>query len=215
MGTAKTTQLWTAFITVLCKLLAHLGFATRRTATVPAYVPASAQNAAAGATVPAARGTARTVVTGAGETGDPGETGGPGEAASRGGSGDTGLGFGDEPEPERARKRRFVRSKPKASRCVPPPSYTARRNRRQPLPPTIKQRIRAEAHGSSPSSRTRSSLVSDALVSDHRGGGAASAATAAPKAKAPAPTASAAGRIPSARARDSHATRERVLSPAA
>ncbi|MGW7519630.1 DUF6344 domain-containing protein [Streptomyces sp. NPDC054796] len=208
MGTAKTTQLWTAFITVLCKLLAHLGFATRRTATVPAYVPASAQNAAAGATVPAARGTARTVVTGTGETGD------TGEAAPRGGSGDTALSVRDEPEPERARKRRFVRSKPKASRCVPPPSYTARRNRRQPLPPTIKQRIRAEAHGSSPSSRTRSSLVSDALVSDHRGGGAASAAIAAPKAKAPAPTASAAGRIPSARARDSRATRERVLSPA-
>ncbi|WP_327289975.1 DUF6344 domain-containing protein [Streptomyces sp. NBC_01198] len=125
--TSRVTAFWGAFLNVLIKCIAALGFAT------PARMKAATSRQAAGtATVPAQAVATRAIAA----------------AAPVGGS-------AAPPMP--------------AGRVLLPAPRSSERGRS--LPPTMKQRIRAEAHGSSPSSR--SIAVSAERLSD------AAAATAA------------------------------------
>ncbi|MFF7155767.1 DUF6344 domain-containing protein [Streptomyces sp. NPDC008139] len=112
----NVTAFWSAFVGVLLKLVAGLGFATpARTARVHT---AAAQAAA----VPA---TAVAVANG------------------------TGAAPGTAPTPTRT---------PSCAALLPAPRPSSRS-----LPPTMKQRIRAEAHGSSPSARSIAPDTGEAL----------------------------------------------------
>ncbi|MEU6851802.1 DUF6344 domain-containing protein [Actinacidiphila alni] len=105
----NVTAFWSAFVSVLLKCVAGLGFATpARTARATAQVPAAAP-----AATPAAAPVRGTV---------------------------SGTAAPAEPIPTRT---------PGCAAYLPAPRPGGRT-----LPPTMKQRIRAEAHGSSPSARS-------------------------------------------------------------
>ncbi|WP_208853119.1 DUF6344 domain-containing protein [Streptomyces albofaciens] len=129
MAATKVTRLWAAFVTVIVKLLAALGFRT------PAAVTATAATGGTGA-VPAPA-PARTAVAGAGdgwaEPPADGDTDGPADAPG-----------GVDP------------------RYDVPAFALPRMRYGRILPPTMKQRIRAEAHGAAPSSRSVPVQLSDA-----------------------------------------------------
>ncbi|SHL66889.1 DUF6344 domain-containing protein [Actinacidiphila paucisporea] len=113
--TPRVIAFWGAFLNVLIKCIAALGFAT------PARMKGAAPRPAAGhATVPAQAVATRSFAGAAPRGGDPAR----GHAA-----------------PAHS-----------ASRVVLPAPRSSERGRS--LPPTMKQRIRAEAHGTSPSSRS-------------------------------------------------------------
>ncbi|MEN2420351.1 DUF6344 domain-containing protein [Streptomyces rimosus] len=122
MAATKVTRLWAAFVVVIVKVLAALGFRT------PAAVTATAATTgpvAAPAPVPAEAGDGRTALPGEADTGEPvGEWGRWAEDA-----------------------RAFALPRMRYGRI---------------LPPTMKQRIRAEAHGAAPSSRSVPVELSDA-----------------------------------------------------
>ncbi|MFF6955356.1 DUF6344 domain-containing protein [Streptomyces sp. NPDC008317] len=108
----NVTAFWSAFVGVLLKLVAGLGFATpARTARV--HTAADQAAAVPAATVAAANGT------------------------------------GAKPTPTRT---------PSCAALLPAPRPSSRS-----LPPTMKQRIRAEAHGSSPSARSIAPDTGEAL----------------------------------------------------
>ena len=109
MATAKVTTFWGAFVAVLLKCLAALGFAT----PAPAGIPAAAVTPA------------------------------PAESAER---------------TERAVPAGHRVTIPAQRRFEPVYERSGRS-----LPPTMKQRIRAEAHGASPTAR---SATGDGLVTD-------------------------------------------------
>ncbi|MFJ4406864.1 DUF6344 domain-containing protein [Streptomyces sp. NPDC088910] len=118
----NVTAFWSAFVGVLLKLVAGLGFATpARTARV--HTAADQAAAVPAATVPAATVPAAAV------------------AAANG--------TGATPTPTRT---------PSCAALLPAPRPSSRS-----LPPTMKQRIRAEAHGSSPSARSISPDTGEAL----------------------------------------------------
>ncbi|OKI00237.1 hypothetical protein A6A06_24120 [Streptomyces sp. CB02923] len=134
MATTKITQLWTAFAVVIVKFFAALGF--RTSATTPATIPGPATAAAEGEThrTAAAFAAAGACAAGGGRAAaaPPGSM--TDEAWNAPESPDDGHGFG----------------------CAPPaaPMFAApRMPYGRTLPPTMKQRIRAEAHGAAPSSR--------------------------------------------------------------
>ncbi|MGW7555630.1 DUF6344 domain-containing protein [Streptomyces rimosus] len=125
MAATKVTRLWAAFVVVIVKVLAALGFRTPAAVTATATATTTTGPIAAPAPVPA-------------EAGD-GWAALPAEA-------DTG-----EPVGERGRWA-------EDARAFAPPRMRYGRI----LPPTMKQRIRAEAHGAAPSSRSVPVELSDA-----------------------------------------------------
>ncbi|MEO3972750.1 DUF6344 domain-containing protein [Streptomyces sp. CAU 1734] len=144
----KVRDLWTAFITALVTLFAALGLtgtasATRRTAGAPAAAPDS----------PAVPVAARTE---SGGSGDPGAGAGTGSAAgdSAGRTGSRGI---TGPRRERTVRASVPAQKTRNTRWNP-------RTRDRSLPPTIKQRIGAEAHGTSPSVRKLPALDTDTIL---------------------------------------------------
>lgn len=126
MATADVRTFWSAFVSVLLKCIAALGFATPARTKTPAVV---AGTAAAPATT-----TATGLVT----------------APASDGTAAAGTPAADTNHPGRRTNGRTPAIP--APRCAY--AYPPRRTRRgRTLPPTMKQRIHAEAHGASPSAR--------------------------------------------------------------
>ncbi|MFB1043549.1 DUF6344 domain-containing protein [Streptomyces chrestomyceticus] len=178
MATTKVTKLWTAFLVVIVKFLAALGFRTPAASSVAfAAIPAPAEGEVSG--------TAAAPATGAREaTAPPGSRTHAASHASESPHADRDFGC------------------PGAAPLFPTPRMTYGRT----LPPTMKQRIRAEAHGAAPSSRC---VQSDAFDAPYAAPYPApySAPVGAPPARAAA-VPSPRGAVPAAR------RPERVLCPA-
>ncbi|WP_053698358.1 DUF6344 domain-containing protein [Streptomyces sp. NRRL F-5755] len=124
MAATKVTRLWAAFVVVIVKVLAALGFRTPATGTGTATAATTAP-VAAPAPVPAETGDGRAALPVETDTGEP--------------VGARGRGAEDVPA--------FALPRMRYGRI---------------LPPTMKQRIRAEAHGAAPSSRSVPVELSDA-----------------------------------------------------
>ncbi|GCD44606.1 DUF6344 domain-containing protein [Streptomyces paromomycinus] len=186
MAATKVTKLWTAFLVVIVKFLAALGFRAPAAASSVAFatIPAPAEGETHGtAAALAAAGAER--ATGAREVTAPPGSRKP-AASDAPESPDTGRDFG---YPGTA------------------PLFAAPRTMYgRTLPPTMKQRIRAEAHGAAPSSRC---VQSDAFDAPYAAPYPApySAPVGAPPARAAA-VPSPRGAVPAAR------RPERVLCPA-
>ncbi|MEV5593262.1 DUF6344 domain-containing protein [Streptomyces sp. NPDC052496] len=187
MAATKVTRLWTAFTVVILKFLAALGFRTPATASSAAFTPypAPAEGATHGTAAQLAAGTA-------GVGGASGRPYGAGEAAAPppGNGPDAAWQAADTESPDRERDFGFAPDAPLFA--------AARMMYGRTLPPTMKQRIRAEAHGAAPSSRC---VQSDAFDAPYTG------PVGAPPAR-PAAVPSARGAVPAAR------RPERVLCPA-
>lgn len=134
MATTKVTKLWTAFLVVIVKFLAALGF---RTPAAPSVAFAAIPAPAEGET----RGTTAAPTTGAREVTAP-----PGSRKL------AAPGVSESPHADRDFGH------PGAAPLFAAPRMMYGRT----LPPTMKQRIRAEAHGAAPSSRCVQSDASDA-----------------------------------------------------
>ncbi|MFH8344745.1 DUF6344 domain-containing protein [Streptomyces sp. NPDC018045] len=145
MAATKVTKLWTAFAVIIVKFLAALGFRTPATASSAAYatVPAPAEGEA--------RGTAATLA--AAGTGSATR-----EVAAPPGSGTGAARRAEAPgSPDDGRYERDSGPSSAAPLFAAPRTMYGRM-----LPPTMKQRIRAEAHGAAPSSRCVQSDAFDA-----------------------------------------------------
>ncbi|MEU4198677.1 DUF6344 domain-containing protein [Streptomyces sp. NPDC039022] len=190
MAATKVTKLWTAFLVVIVKFLAALGFRTPAAASSVAFatIPAPAEGETRGtAAAPAADGAGR--APGAREATAP--PGSRTHAASR-------------PAPDAARS---PHAEPDFGYPGTAPLFaTSRTMYGRTLPPTMKQRIRAEAHGAAPSSRC---VQADAFDAPYAASHPApySAPVGAPPARAAA-VPSPRGAVPAAR------RPERVLCPA-
>jgi hypothetical protein len=177
---AKVTLVWNALVAVLLKVIAGLGFAvparaagnavpgaTRNAVQKKSIARNVARNAAGGAAaapvLPGARRAGRGVTRAAVRI----------AAARTAGTADRAAGTARAPiggTPPTAAVRHAVPA-PRA----PHPLVPARD---RSLPPTMKQRIRAEAHGSSPTARTLSGAAALPLPERPASGGAAEAAEA-------------------------------------
>ncbi|MEU2793830.1 DUF6344 domain-containing protein [Streptomyces sp. NPDC007100] len=181
MAATKVTKLWTAFAVLIVRLLAALGFRTPATASTPAA--ATAEDTLNGAAAVAVAGTGTERDTAASPPGP--DAPGSCETAESG-TGRRRLrrrsGAGHRRTSERrtapARRRTPSRCKAPGRRKASDRRKTSDRHAtpecrpaapafllpRMPfgrtLPPTMKQRIRAEAHGAAPSSR---SVLGDAF----------------------------------------------------
>ncbi|MFH8749183.1 DUF6344 domain-containing protein [Streptomyces rimosus] len=122
MAATKVTRLWAAFVVVIVKVLAALGFRTPAAGTATA---ATTGPVAAPAPVPAEAGDGWAALPAEADTGEP--------------VGEWGRWAEDVPA--------FALPRMRYGRI---------------LPPTMKQRIRAEAHGAAPSSRSVPVELSDA-----------------------------------------------------
>ncbi|MGW5676441.1 DUF6344 domain-containing protein [Streptomyces sp. NPDC003860] len=154
MAALKVRNLWTAFLTALVALFASLGLTSAAAASGarPAAAPTPEEPARPAQDTASATGDAA--------TGDTGDTGGAGDTAVHAEPGGTATGPSRrDRERERERERAQQAERARAVRSLLPLLLPAQHSpwhaeaRERSLPPTIKQRIRAEAHGSSPSVR--------------------------------------------------------------
>lgn len=143
---------WAALLSVLLKCVAALGFAPARNRVTAVTTSAAPTALGAGRAVGAAQ-----------VTGAAGPHGAPGGLARSGDSPRTG---GGEQAAPGDRRSRFGLSWVPAQRGAQAPRL-ARREHKRSLPPTMRQRIAAEAHGSTPSGR--SLRLDDALGEDYTG----------------------------------------------
>lgn len=228
MAATKVTKLWTAFAVLIVRLLAALGFRTPATASVPAAataedaldgtaavavaVPGAERDAAASPPGPAVPGACETAE---GDRGRRALRRRPGTGHRRPSDRRTG------PARRKTQSRPKAQSRPKtpsrrkvsdrraASECRPaaPAFLLPRMPFGRTLPPTMKQRIRAEAHGAAPSSR---SVLGDAFDAPYAAPYPAPYAgpVSEPPARVPAVPAARAAAVPAAR------RPERELCPA-
>lgn len=149
MATADVRTFWSAFVRVLLACIAALGFATPARTRTAATTAATPSPTGTPAPADAANTQARTEA----RAGTRAEARAHARAEAR-----TGVVRAGARAEARAGAQAEAGARP-GSRTVPAPraafGYPPRRDRRnRTLPPTMKQRIQAEAHGSTPAARS-------------------------------------------------------------